>query len=187
MRYLKTYEKYNNAPLYQANTLLQVLEKNIKKWFTSGSLSKQGLTLEDSDKSFTNDVANKTLICRFTDAAFLYQVIVVVGIKDLFDEEQTQSQSSDDMEESVQNEGVQDDNRKIENIDVKIKKYDLNGQRNDNIDGPLIDFWEGQVGVKEFTEDFIIEKISQMEDEDLATTNTALNSEETQGGIQDLF
>lgn len=192
MRYLKTYENYsdNEAPLQEAETLLKVLEKNIKKWFTSGSLSKK-VTFEDSDKSFTNDVANKTLYFRFTDDAFLYQIIVVVGIKDLFDNEtQGDTQPSDDMqmqEESVQNEGVIE-GAKIENINLHIKKYDLNGMSTDNIDGPLIDFWKGKINVKDFTEDFIIEKISQMEDEDLAATNTALNSEETQaGGLQELF
>jgi len=124
MRYLKTFEKYNKKPLYQAKNLLQNIKQNVRSWFTNGSLSKQGLTLQDEDESFTNDVADKTYTFRFSDESFLYQVIVVVGIDDLFNDGGDQMQMQDMemqeepqmQEESVQNEGLQDEDKKIENI-----------------------------------------------------------------------
>jgi len=159
---ITSYKEYilenNFKPLQKVKNLMDNLHKMILNWFTTGSLSKQGLNLQNIDTSFTNDITDKTKIITFDDSKFYYQIVLVASIDDLF-------KNSKEPEEE-----------QLKDISLQIKKYDLDNQSGNSLEGTLIDRWEGTIKIKEFTEDFIIDKISQMQDKTLSIEDTALDN-----------
>lgn len=134
MKRLKLYEEYINNPVNRLQTVFDEMIKNMKFWFTEGSLSKQGLSLYELERSTANDYTEKNILIDFSDSQWYYQVIIIVKLEDV------------------------KGNEPIKDGYIKIKKYDMD-QTN------LIRTWEGEFDlVKDFNENFIIDKISELDD-----------------------
>jgi len=77
-------EKYQEDPEYRIRRFFEELEKNIKFWFSEGSLSID-TELYDIDIETTNNI-EKYLKFDFQDVNFYYQVIFVVTLQEVEEE-----------------------------------------------------------------------------------------------------
>lgn len=94
-------EKYEENPEFRIKTFFDELSKNIKNWFTEGTLAANGSELADIKISTLND-KDKNLMFDFNDQDNYYQVIVIMSLEDVTEEELTSCY-------------------------VKVKKYDNDG------------------------------------------------------------
>lgn len=92
-------EKYEETPDFRIKSFFEELEKNIRNWFTEGTLSANGAELGKIERSLANAI-DKNLIFEFNDEEFFYQVYVIVSIQEV---------TEDILDECY----------------VKVKKYDL--------------------------------------------------------------
>lgn len=146
---------------------LEGKRKLVRQWFERGEFPNASLA-DDVEISSVSDFIKKTLTFSFSDGNFYYKVEFTVQLKDY--------------EEGNFNKGF-----------LTIKKYELvdDGDLSDDLKEPLMDVWDsnnpevnpdenGQIDIKtEFTPDFIIDKISQMDNNQtaLGTNNTEENTE----------
>ena len=155
------YEQFveQNAIVEKLQALMKGFIKTIKEWFSFGSLSKHGLTLYDAELSSMTDKLEKSIIFSFSDDSYYYQVEFVIRL-DFYDS----------------NEGI------FKKAFLKVKKYALHEQPIDSLQGMMIDVWDsndpnnnpdgnGQIDISEFTEDKIIEIISDMDEPQAPGTN----------------
>ena len=166
MKKLKYYTEYIKEEFVENQNLTAKLQsflegkvKTIKEWFSKGLFNNAAL----ADISITNTTNNlsKDIILEFNDSQGYYQVIFSVSMNDY-------------------NEG------KFEKCFLKIKKYSMNlDNQMNSLKGLLLDKWDssnpdndtenGQINISDFTPEFILDKISKMEDE-----NVAYGSNETE-------
>lgn len=127
-------ETYTNNPVNRLQTLFDEMIKNMKFWFTEGSLSKQGLSLYELERSTANDYTEKNILVDFSDNQWYYQVIIIVKLEDV------------------------KGNEPITDAYLKIKKYDMEQTNLIRTWEGEFDL------KKDFNENFIIDKISELDD-----------------------
>jgi hypothetical protein len=172
MKNLKLYEQFveQNTVVEKLNALMKGFMKTIKGWFTNGSLSKHSLTLYDLELSSITDHLEKSIIFSFSDDSFFYQIEFVVRLADY-------------------DQGI------FKKAFLKIKKYSLHEQPLDSLSGMLIDVWDsndqnlnpkgnGQINISEFTEDKILEIISELDNEPQAPGTNAEGLKKMGGEVQ---
>jgi len=174
MKLIKNFSEYTNesfvefgTPAYKLQTFIEGKVKMIKKWFESEILSNAQLI--DIDITKYSQSLNKNIIFNFTDGQYQFQVILVFRMQDY-------------------NDG------KIGKCFMKIKKYSYD--EDDSLKGTLIDFWDsnnpdndtdgeidGQVEIKDISPEFILDKISKMDDESqsFGSKENSISEEEPEG------
>jgi hypothetical protein len=78
-------EKYEENPDYRIKQFFVELEKNIRNWFTEGTLGANGAELGKIERSLANAI-DKNLIFEFSDTEFFYQVYVIVSLQEVGEE-----------------------------------------------------------------------------------------------------
>ncbi len=78
-------EKYEENPDYRIKQFFIELEKNIRNWFTEGTLAANGAELGKVERSLSNAI-DKNLIFEFSDEEFFYQVYVIVSLQEVGEE-----------------------------------------------------------------------------------------------------
>jgi len=132
---MKKFEQFTNDS-YEMQSILDKLQKRISYWFQSGEFSMRS-NLIDTDVPKSTSAARRSIIVNFSDDEFYYQLIIRMNIEDL------------------------------EHCDVIIKKYDPS-----QIDipggGRPIETLEltndKKVEINDIKEDFIVKKLSEIED-----------------------
>jgi hypothetical protein len=133
---MKMFEEFMQAD-YELDQIINKIINRIKYWFQSGSFSMSAVPVDQPTKSSTPNASKRSVIANFADADFYYQLIVRFYIEDL------------------------------ENCDVIIKKYDPAKIDEPNGGQPV---WtleltnDKQVKIDDVKEDFITQKISEMDD-----------------------
>jgi len=168
---IKIYENFveQNAIVEKLNALMKGFMKTIKQWFTTGSFSKHGLTLYDLEESSITDKLEKSLIFSFSDDSNFYQVEFVIRLADY-------------------QEGI------FKKAFLKVKKYALHEQPTDSLSGMMVDVWDsndpnnnpkgdGQIDISEFTEDKIIDIISEMDNEPQAPGTSEEGTKSMEGDV----
>lgn len=134
---MKLFEEFMNDA-YEMQSILDKLQKRIDYWFQNGEFSMRSnqLSMEPS-KSPTS--SKKSIITNFADSDFYYQLIVRMNIEDL------------------------------EHCEVILKKYDpaqIDSYGGGKPVGVVELTNDKRVKVNDVKEDFIIKKLSEMDDED---------------------
>lgn len=174
MKKVKTYKQFINEEFVDSSNVLNKLTtfmdsniKNIKRWF-EGSLIPNS-TLNEIRK--TDNPSSNDIIFEFDDGYMYYQIIFTVRVEDYKD-------------------------GNFENGFLKIKKFslDVDGvDPNGALKGLLLDEWDsnnpangmdnGQINIKDnFNPDFILSKISEMEDEPKALGSVNIIKNKTEEG-----
>lgn len=134
---MKHFEQFTNDS-YEMQSILDKLEKRISYWFQDGEFSMRS-NLVDSSSPTSTTSSKRSIVINFSDDEFYYQMILRMNIDDL------------------------------EKCDVIIKKYDPS-QIDLNGGGKPINILEltndKRVKINDIKEDFIIKKLSEIEDMD---------------------
>jgi hypothetical protein len=130
------FEEFMQAD-YELDQIIKKIIDRIKYWFKDGSFSMSALPVDQPTKSSTPNASKRSIIFNFADADFYYQMIIRFFIEDL------------------------------ENCDLVIKKYDPSRIDEPGGGEPV---WtleltnDKQVKINDIKEDFITQKISEMDD-----------------------
>ena len=158
MKKLKRYLEYlredliEDNPFHDLQSYMMGLRKRILKWFEDGEFT--GAEIVDIDITNFSKFVDKTLILNFTDNIFNFQVILTIRPVDY-------------------------KNKELSKMFIEIKKYSMdNDNDSDSLEGYLIDEWSGQCKVEEFNPEFILDKISMMEDENQSFGSNDKNKSE---------
>jgi hypothetical protein len=160
MKTLKSYIQYIAEDFVEQDDAATKLEayikgkvKVIKGWFERNLFP--NTTLISLEESMFSDKMRKNILFSFTDnVEFMFQVILAIRVEDY--------------KEGVFDKGF-----------LQIKKYNMNENSDGALEGPLMDIWDsnnpennpegaGQIDLKSFSPDFILDKISQMENKSMA-------------------
>ena len=79
-------EKYTEDPEYRIEQFFKELEKNIKFWFTEGTLGATESELININIS-RNKGIDKDIMFDFKDEEFYYQVIIIISLEGVAEEE----------------------------------------------------------------------------------------------------
>lgn len=132
---MRLFEEFMNDA-YEMQSIMDQLKNRINYWFQKGEFSMRSNKV-DFDISKSPNSSKKSMVINFNDTDFYYQMIIRMNIEDL------------------------------ENCDVVIKKYDPNTI--DRVGGgePISKIEltnSNKVPVDDLKEDFIIKKLSELED-----------------------
>lgn len=75
-------EAYEEDPEYRIKKYFNDLEKDIKTWFETGSLSLQDVELYDIEMNTTNNL-DKYMTVDFQDENFYYQLIFIISLQEV--------------------------------------------------------------------------------------------------------
>lgn len=160
MKHLKKYQEYLSedfvefgSPMNKLQSLMEGKAKLIKEWFQKGLFT--GSELLDIDITNFGKSLNKSIIFNFVDDSYQYQVILTLRVQDY-------------------------QKGKIGKGFLQIKKYTFNDAE-ETLQGQLLDTWDsnnvdndqdgnpdGQIELKDFSPEFILDKISKMSDQSQA-------------------
>lgn len=133
---MKMFEEFMQSD-YELDRIINQVMNRIKYWFNGGSFSMTSV-LVDQNKSSTPNAGKRSIISNFADAEFYYQMIIKFNIEDL------------------------------KKCEVIIKKYDPSAM--DELNGGIPVWYieltnSKKVDVDDIKEDFIMQKISEKEDD----------------------
>jgi len=190
----KIFEEYVESPDYKVSVFFKELEAQINNWFEDGSFGKQGNQLGQIQTSLTINAMEKYLLFDFTSPENYYQVNFIVRLDDMQNDTQSQGTLGEtgdqnpaqapaqaqqqapqaqappsQLPENLKWKIFEEDengtappvkkNVEVKKVLLKIKKYsDLEKQK-------LVKELVEEISVEDIKEDFLIEKIAQLEDE----------------------
>jgi hypothetical protein len=133
----KIFEDFVESSDYVISVFFKELESQVQKWFTEGSLGASGCKLVQISNSEIMNPMQKTQIVEFLSPENYFQLIFMVRLDEL-----------------------SEDGNQIEKVHMKIKRYSDN--ESNHLERELLD----EVDVEDIKEDFIIDKISEIDKEE---------------------
>ena len=132
----KIFEEFVESSDYVVSVFFKELETQVKKWFTEGSLGASGCKLVQISNSDIMNPMQKTQIVEFLSPENYFQLIFIVRLDEL-----------------------SEDGNEIEKVHMKVKRYSDN--ETNQLERELLE----EVDVEDIKEDFIIDKISEIDKE----------------------
>lgn len=129
----KIFEEYVESADYLISVFFKELETQVKKWFNEGSLGASGCQLVQINNNQIMNPMQKYQMVEFISAENYFQIMFIVRVDEF----------SEDNE--------------IEKVHLKIKRYSDNEAQ--KLERELIE----EVDVEDIKEDYIIDKISELD------------------------
>ena len=133
---IKIFEEYVENADYIMSTFFKELEVQVNKWFSEGSLGASGCKLVQISNSEIMNPMQKYQMVEFISPENYFQIMFIVRIDEMTDDNE------------------------IDKVHLKIKRY--SDSETQKLERELIE----EIDVEDIKEDFIIDKISEIDNTD---------------------